>query len=160
MNHGLKIKKIHEVLKFYQRAWLKEYIDMNTKLRMDAENDFNKDFYKLMNNAVYGKTMEYVRKHKIVKLVNDDTKRNELVSEPNYHTTKWFLENLLAIEMKKTSVKINKPIYVGLAILSLSRIKMYEYWYDEMKIKYNDRVRLCYMDTGSFIMHIKTEDFF
>ena len=135
-------------------------MNMNTKLRMDAENDFNKDFYKLMNNAVYGKTMEYVRKHKIVKLVNDDTKRNELVSEPNYHTTKWFLENLLAIEMKKTSVKINKPIYVGLAILSLSRIKMYEYWYDEMKIKYNGRVRLCYMDTGSFIMHIKTEDFF
>ena len=133
---------------------------MNTKLRMDAENDFNKDFYRLMNNAVYGKTMEYVRKHKIVKLVNDDTKRNELVSEPNYHTTRWFLENLLAIEMKKTSVKINKPIYVGLAILSLSRIKMYEYWYDEMKIKYNDRVSLCYMDTGSFIMHIKTEDFF
>ena len=90
LNHGLKIKTIHKVLKFKQRAWLKEYIDMNTDLRRDAENDFDKDFYKLMNNAVYGKTMENVRKHKIIQLVNDDTKRNKLVSEPNYHTTKWF----------------------------------------------------------------------
>ena len=105
-----------------------------------------------MNNAVYGKAMENVRKHKIIKLVNDDTKRNKLVSEPNYHTTKWFSENLLAIEMKKTSVKMNKPIYLGLAILSLSKRKMYEYWYDEMKSKYGNRVRLCYIDTDSFIM--------
>ena len=105
LNHGLKIKKIHKILKFNQRAWLKEYIDMNTELRMNAENDFNKDFYKLMNNTVYGKTMENVRKHKIIKLVNDDTKRNKLVSEPNYYTTKLFPENLLAIEMKKS---INK----------------------------------------------------
>ena len=160
LNHGLKIKKIHKVLKFNQRAWLKEYIDMNTELRMNTENDFDKDFYKLMNNAVYGKTMENVRKHKIIKLANDDTKRRKLVSELNYYTTKWFLENLLATEMKKTSVKMNKPIYLELAILSLSKIKMYEYWYDEMKVKYDDRVRLCYMDTDSFIVHIKTEDFY
>ena len=94
---------------------------MNTELRMNAENDFDKDFCKLMNNAVYGKTMENVRKHKTIKLVNDDTKRNKLVSEPNFHTTKWFLEDLLATETKKTSVKMNKPIYLGLAIL-LSKI--------------------------------------
>ena len=91
-----------------------------------------------MNNAVYGKTMENVRKHNIIKLVNDDTKINKLVSEPNYHATKWFSENLLATEMKKTSVKMNKSIYLGLTILSLSKIKMYEYWHDEMKIKYKD----------------------
>ena len=97
LNHGLKIKKIHKVLKFNQRAWLKEYIDMNTELRMNTENDFDKDFYKLMNNAVYGETVENVRKLKIIKLVNDDTKRNKLVSDPNYHTTKWFSENLLPI---------------------------------------------------------------
>ena len=88
------------------------------------------------------------------------TKRNKLVSEPNYHIVKWFSENLLAIEMKKTSVKMNKPIYLGLAILSLSKILMYDYWYNEMKPKYEDRIRLCYMDTDSFIMHIKTEDFY
>ena len=100
-HHGLKIEKFHKVLKFNQRTWLKKCVDINTELRMNAENDFDKDFYKLMNNSVYRKTMENVRKYKIIKLVNDDTKRNKLVSEAYYHTTKWFSENLLAIEMKK-----------------------------------------------------------
>ena len=126
-HHGLKIKKFHKVLKFNQRSWLKKCVDINTELRMNAENDFDKDFYKLMNNSVYRKTMENVRKYKIIKLVNDDTKRNKLVSEAYYHTTKWFSENLLAIEMKKTSVKMNTPIYLGLALLSLNKIKVYEY---------------------------------
>ena len=137
---------------------------MNIEKRMNAKNDFEKDFYKLMNNAVYGKTMENLRKHRIIKLVNNDKKRNKLVSEPNYHTTKWFLENLLATEMKTTSVKMNKPIYLGLAILSLSKTLRYDYWYNEMKPKDEDkdkdRIRLCYMDTDSFMMHIKTEDFY
>ena len=101
LNHGLVIKKVHRVRKFNQRAWLKEYIEMNTELRKNAKNDFEKDFFELMNNAIFGKTMENLRKHRNIKLVNTDTKRNKLVSEPNYHTTKWFLENLLAIEMKK-----------------------------------------------------------
>ena len=160
LNHELKIKKIRRVIKFNQRAWLKEYIDMNTELRKNAKSDFEKDHYKLMNNAVYGKSMENVRKHKIIKLVNNNDKRKKLGSEPNYHTSKWFSESLLAMEMKKTSVKMNKPIYLGFAILSLSKIKMYGYWYDEMKPKYGDRIILCYMDTDSFIMHIKTEDFY
>ena len=159
-NNRLKIKKIHRVLKFNQSIWLKSYIDMNTEKRKNVKNDFDKDLYKLMNNAVYGKTMENVRKHRIINLVSNDKKRNKLVSEPNYHTTKWFSENLLAIEMKKTSVKMNKPIYLGLAIFSLSKILMYDYWYNEMKPKYEDRIRLCYMDMDSFIMHIKTEDFY
>ena len=124
---------------------------MNIEKRMNAKNDFEKDFYKLMNNAVYGKTMENLRKHRIIKLVNNDKKRNKLVSEPNYHTTKWFLENLLATEMKTTSVKMNKPIYLGLAILSLSKTLRYDYWYNEMKPKDEDkdkdRIRLFYMDT-------------
>ena len=92
-----------------------------------------KDFFKLMNNDVFGKTMENVRKHRDIKLVTNETKRNKLVSEPNYHTAKWFSENLLAIEMKKAVIKANKPIYLGLAILALSKIRMYEYWYDDMK---------------------------
>ena len=127
---------------------------------MNAKNDFEKDLCKLMNNAVFGKTMGNVRKHRDVKLVTTDVKRKKLVSEPNYHTTKWFMENLLAIEMKKTLIKANKLIYLGLAILALSKIKMYEDWYDVMKPKYGDRIKLCYMDTDSFIMHSKTEDFY
>ena len=113
-----------------------------------------------MNNAAFGKTMENVRKHRDIKLVTTDKSRNRLVSEPNYHTTKWFLENLLAIEMKKTKIKMNKPIYLGLSILEISKTLMYEFWYDYMKPKHGDNVKLCYMDTDSFIMHIKTEDFY
>ena len=133
---------------------------MNTEYRMNSKNDFDKDFFKLMNNAVFAKTIENVRKHRDIKLVTNDTKRNNLVSEPNYRTTKWLSENLFAIGMKKTVIKANKPIYLRLAILSLSKITMYEYWYDDMKPKYGDKVKLCYMDTDSFIMHIKTEDFY
>ena len=90
---------------------------MNTKLRKEAKNEFEKDFFKLMNNSVFGKTMENVRNHRDIKLVMTDKKRNKLVSEPNYHTTKLFSENLLATEMKKTKVKMNKPVYLGMSIL-------------------------------------------
>ena len=113
-----------------------------------------------MINAVVGKTMENIRKHRDIKLVTTDKRRNRLVSEPNYHTTKWFSENLLAIEMKKTKVKMIQPIYLGLSILQIRKILMYEFWYDYMKPKYVDTVKLCYMDTDKFIMHIKTQDFY
>ena len=133
---------------------------MNTEYRKNAKNDFEKDFFKLMNNIVFGKTTENVRMHKDIKLVITDKRRNRLASEPNYHTTKWFSENLLAIEMKKTKVKMNKPIYLGLSILEISKTLMYEFWCDYMKPKYGDNLKLCYMDTDSFIMHIKAEDFY
>ena len=160
LNHGLILKKVRKVIQFNQEAWLKPYIDMNTELRRQAKNDFEKHFFKLMNNSFFGKTMENVRKHKDIKLVTTDKRRNQLVSEHNYHTTKWFSENLLAIEMKKTKAKINKPVYLALSILEISKILMYEFWYDYMKPKYGDNLKLCYMDTDSFIMHIKTEDFY
>ena len=100
-HHELILKKVHRVIQFNQEAWLKEYIDMNTKLRKQAKNDFEKDFFKLMNNSVFGKTMKNVRKRRDIKLVTTDKRKIQLVSEPNYHTTKWFSENLLAIEIKR-----------------------------------------------------------
>ena len=100
---------------------------MNNELRKKAKNDFENDFFKLMNKVVFGKTMENVRKHRDIKLVTTDKRRNRLVSEPNYHTTNWFSEKLLAIEMKNTKVKMNKPVYLGLSILEISKILMYEF---------------------------------
>ena len=106
LNHGLKLKKVHRIIEFNQEAWLKPYIDMNTELRKIAKNDFEKDFFKLMNNAVFGKTMENVRKHRDIKLVTTDKKRSKLVSEPNYHTMNYISEDLSIIEMKRTKIKI------------------------------------------------------
>ena len=104
--------------------------------------------------------MENVTKHRDIKLVTSDVKRNKLVSKSNYYTTKRFSEYLLAIEMKKTKVKINKPVYLGMSILDISRTLMYKFWYDYVKSKYEDRAELCYTDTDSFIVHIIPEDFF
>ena len=120
-------RKVHRVIQFNQKAWLKEYIDMNAELRKQAKNDIKKDFFKVMNNSVFGRTMENVRKHRDIKLATTDKRRNQLVSEPSYHTTKWFSENLIAIEMKKTKVKMNKPIYLGFSILEISTTLMYEF---------------------------------
>ena len=156
LNHGLKLKRIHRVIQFNQEARLKLYIDMNTELRKLAKNDFENDLFKLMNNLVFGKTMENIRKHRDIKLVTTDKKRDKSVSEPNYQTINLISEYLSIIEMKKTKVKMNKPIYLGLSILEISKTLMYEFWYDYMKPNYNDNVKLCYMDTNSFIMNVKT----
>ena len=110
LDHGLKLIKVHQVIEFDQEASLKEYINFNTELRKNAANDFEKDFFKLMNDAVFGKTMENVRKHRDIKLVRTDKKRKKLVSEPNYHTMKLIDDNLAIIEMWKVKVKMNKPI--------------------------------------------------
>ena len=114
---------------------------------------------KILNNSVFGKTVENVRKHRGIKLVTTGKRRNQLVSEPNYHTSKWFSENLLAIEMKKVKVKMNKPIYVGFSTLEISKPLTYKFWYDYIKPKNQHNAKLCYMvDTENFIIHIKTED--
>ena len=134
LNHGLILKKVklnkpvYLGFRFLKEALLKEYIDMNTELRKQTRNDFEKNFFKLMNNSVFGKTMENVRKHRNMKLVTADKRRNQLVSEPNYHTIKCFSENLVATEMENTKVKLNKPVYLGLSILKISKILMYELW--------------------------------
>ena len=133
---------------------------MNTKLRKQPKNDFEKDFFKLMNNPVFRKTVENVRNPRDIRLVTTNEKRNQLVSEPNYHTTKWFSERFIAAEMKKIKVRGNKPVHLGLSILYLSKTLMYEFWYDYIKPRYQNTVKLCYMDVDSFIINIKTENFY
>ena len=160
LEHGLKLIKVHQVIEFNQEAWLKEYINLNTESRKNAVNDFEEDFFKLMNNAVFGKAMENVRKHRPINLVRTDKKRNMLVSEPNYHTMKLIDDNLAIIEMRKVKVRMNKPIYLGMSILDISKITMYEFWYDYIKSKYGSRANLCYTDTDSFVINIKTKNFY
>ena len=132
---------------------------MNTKVRMQAENDFEKGFFKLMNNAVFGKTVENVRNHRYIKLLTTDKRRSILASEPNYHLSKRISNDLMIIEMRKVEVKMNKQIYLGQAILDISKILIQEFWYDYIKPKYGDKARLCYMDTDTFVIYIKTENF-
>ena len=138
---------------------MKPYIDFNTQLRTKATNDFKKDFFKLMNNAVFGKTMENIRKHRNIKLLMSRESYLRTVMHPNFKSSVLFGENLMGCEMDKIKVVMNKPVYFGQAILDLSKIVMYEFHHDYMKPKFKD-IQLCYMDTDSLIYHIKTEDFY
>ena len=156
LDHGMILKKVHRVIEFTQEVWLKPYKDMKSELSKLTKNDFEKDFLKLMINSVFGKTMENSRKHRDIKLVTTDKRRYQFLLEPNYHTTKYFLENLLAIEINKIKVKINRPLYLGLSILEINKTLMYGFLYDYIKPKHQDNVKLCYM-TDRFIIHIKTE---
>ena len=133
---------------------------MNTELRKNVKNEFEKNLFKIMNNSVFGKTMENVGNHRDIKLVTPDKRRKRLVSEPNYHPYEKFSNYLMAIEMKKRRVKMNKPLYLGVSILDISKIFMYEFWYNYIIPKYGEKAKLCYTDTDSFIIYIKTEDFF
>ena len=142
LNHGLKLTKVHRIIQFDQEAWLKPYIDKNTDLRKHAKNDSEKDFFRLMNNLVFGKTMENVRNHRDIKLVTTDKRRSILASEPNYHSSKCVSKDLIIMEMRKVEVKMNKPIYLGQAILDITKILMYEFWYDYIKPKYKEKARL------------------
>ena len=143
LNHGLILIKVHSVISFRHSVWLKLYIDINTELRTKAKNDFEKGYFKLKNNAAYGKAMENIRKHRDIRLVNNDKKRKVLASEPNCHATKHISEDLLIMEMKKRELYMNKPIYLGQAILDISKTLMYEFWYDYIKPMYEDKVKLC-----------------
>ena len=127
LDHGLKLKKVHRVIQFKQEILLKPYIDMNTDLRKEVKNDFEKDFFKLMNNSVFGKTMENVRNHRDIKLVRTNEKRRKYLSEPNFTSSKCFRENLMVIEMRKLKITMSKPVYLGQAILDISKTLMYEF---------------------------------
>ena len=160
LQHGLRPDGIYRAIEFDQLPWLKTYLDFNTQLRMAETNDFEKDFFKLMNNSVFGKTMESIRKHRSIGLVTTDEKYLCKLMRPNYKTGVLFGENLMGCEMGKIKVVMNKPVYLGQAILDLSNIVMYEFHYDYMVPKDSDRLKLCYIDTDSLVYHIKTEDFY
>ena len=129
---------------------------MNTDLRKDAKNDF----FKLMNNTVFGKTMENIRNHRDINLVTSGKQRSILASEPNYHLSKCISKDLMIMEMRNVEVKMNMPMYLGQAILDISKTLMYEFWYDYIRPKYKEKARRCCMDTNGFVMFIKTEDFY
>ena len=160
LDHGLILEKIHRCIKFRQSPWMKEYIDFNTRLRTAAKNDFEKDFYKLMNNSVFGKTMENIRRHRDIKLVNNKEKYLKTVIKPNFKSGTLLGPDLMGCEMGKIKVVLNKPIYLGQAILDLSKLIMYEFHYHYMLPKYGDRIKLCYMDTDSYVYNIKTDAFY
>ena len=161
LQHGLRLHRIHRAIEFDQLPWLKTYIDFNIQLRTAATNDFKKDFFKLMNNSVFGKTMENIRKHRNIKLVMTEEKYLRMVMKPNFKSGVLFVENLMGCEMGKIKVVMNKPVYLGQAILDFSKIIMYEFHYDYMVPKYSlEKLKLCYMDTDSLVYDIKTEDFY
>ena len=141
LKHRLVLEHIHKAIEFKQLAWMKEYIDFNTKLRTAATNDFEKDFYKLMNNSVFGKTMENIRKHRNIKLVTNREAYLKLVMKPNFKSGVRFGENLMGCEMGKIKVVMNKPVYLGQAILDLSKIVMYKFHYDYMAPKIWEEIR-------------------
>ena len=160
---GLKIKKIHRGIKFEESRWLEKYIVLNTGLRTSIANEFEKDFFKLMNNSVFGKTMENIRNMVNIKLVNDEVNDEEqaekLAAKPNFDHCNIFCEDLIAIHMKKTKLVFDKPVYLGMCILDISKTLMYDFHYNYVKQKYEDKAKLLFTDTNSLMYEIETEDF-
>ena len=157
---GMKLKKIHRGIKFIESAFLKSYIDKNTKLRAQAKNNFDKDFFKLMNNSVFGKTIENIRNRVNIKLVNTGEQFKKLAAKPNYESRKILKDNLVSVHMKKTSLTMNKPVYLGMCILDLSKIIMFDFHYKYIKPKYGNKAKLLFTDTDSFLYEIQTKDFY
>ena len=156
-NLGLKVTKVHCVLEFDQSPWLTQYIDFNTEKRKNAKNSFEKDFFKLMNNSVFGKTMENLRKRIDVRLVTDE-KRITLASKPTYISSKIFNENLVALQKIKERLMLNKPAYVGMRILDLSKTLTHDFHYNYIEQKYGSKARLLFTDTDSLTYEIETMD--
>ena len=160
LKHGLKLKKVPRVIEFEHSKWMKPYIMLNTRLRTAAKNEFEKDFFKLMNNSVFGKTMENIRKHKDMKLVTSEEKYQKYVMKPNFKDGHPFSKELFVVKMGKTEIKTNKTVHLGKAILDLHKTLMYEFYYDYIKPEYGSKAKLCYRDTDCFVYEIKTEDFY
>lgn len=163
LRNGLKLTKIHKVLQFQQSPWLKPYIELNTNLRMEATNDFEENFYKLFINAIFGKTMENVRARLDIKLRSKWDGRYGLrsyIAQPNFKKFKIFDQDFAAVEMLKTNIVMNKPISIGMSILDISKVLMYDYFYGDLKKKYGEKVQLLYTDTDSLILNVGTDCFY
>ena len=140
LKHGLKLKKVHHVTEFQHSNWMKPYIMLNTRLTTAAKNEFEKDFFKLMNNSAFGKTMENIRNHKNMKLVASDQQYQKYVMKPSFKNGYPFSKDLFAVEMGKTEIKMNKPMYLGQAILDLGKKLMYEFHYHYMRPRHSSKV--------------------
>ncbi|KAG8237543.1 hypothetical protein J437_LFUL017210 [Ladona fulva] len=158
ISHGLILKKVHKILGFDQSSWMKPYIELNSEKRKMAVNDFEKDLFKLMNNAVFGKTMENVRKRVKLELVSNPNQLEKLIAKPAFQDRTIFSKDLVHLRME--SIEMNKPIYIGQAVLDMGKNLMYNFFYGKLKPKYEDRMNLFYTDTDSFILEVKTEDFY
>src|SRR5436190_4886506 len=158
---GLKLTKVHRVLQFSQSCWLKPYVELNTAKRSSATNKFEIDFYKLMNNSVFGKTLQNPRNHKNVRLCTNERQCGKLVQKSNFNTSQIIKDNLVIVSMHKVSIRMDKPIYVGFSILDISKIHMYDFHYNKMVPFYGrDNITICYMDTDAFLYNQKTDDLY
>ena len=161
INLGVKITKIHKILTFDEKPFLKEYIDLNTNLRKNSKNDLEKDLFKLMNNAIFGKSMENVLNRSNIKLINNDPEKLlKLIREPNFQHAYEISDKLFLVESTPIKTVFNKPIYIGACILETSKLHMYQFWYDHLKNKYNNKVELIYTDTDSLIIQVETDDIY
>ena len=159
MQLGIKIDKVHKILTFDEKDFLKECIDLNTELRKNSKNDLEKDLFKLMNNAIFGKIMENVLNKSNIKLINNDPENLlKLIKEPNFEHIHEISDKQVLVQSKPSRTKFNKPIYLGACILETSKLHMYKFWYDCLKVKYVNNVNLLYTDTYSFILEIFTDD--
>ena len=156
---GMKLKTIRRGISFKERPFMKCYIDKNTELRAKGKTKFEKEFFKLMNNSVFGKTMENLRKRVSIELVKDAERAEKLVNKPNFADVKIFDEFLIAVKMRKTRVAMNKPIYAGMTTLDLSKLLMFDFQYGYVKKKW-ENCSVLYTDTDSLVLEIETEDFF
>ncbi|XP_039278588.1 uncharacterized protein LOC120350181 [Nilaparvata lugens] len=161
VEHGLIVEKIHRALRFKQSCWLQPYIEHNTRLRTCSKNAFEKDMYKLYINSVYGKTMENVRERFNMQIVCSDRKMEKMIRKPEFIDRTIFSENLVAIHLKKKKIMLDKPIYIGQAVLDISKTVMYNFHYNVMIPKYgNENIKLAYTDTDSLLYKIVTDDLY
>ena len=157
---GMRLTKVLCALRFDQSPWMEPYIRMNTELRKKAASDFEKDLYKLMNNSVFGKTMENLRKLVDVKLVrsNEENKLRRLIASPVFARANIFDDDLAAIQVHKSNLVLNRPVYMGMSILDLSKHLMCDFYYNQLKAQYGESCQLLYTDTDRLLLEIETED--